>query len=526
MLHRQLFELRRRQRYRAFSGRNRYLFAYAHSFERCRHCPLHSRRRQILQRHRDLHIRPRRIGQGKCRYHLRIADLHHARRRQRHRLPDARITITNSRHPIPALGRHERRTIQAHQPAVLSRASLDRLLMRNPRMRWRRHPHRKHVRPARLHHIRHIGHPADERPRNCPQRLAIHPHRRVIINSLKGQRQPPPASQLRCFELYAVPIILLVQRLGNRQVVQPVIRIGIHSAIHQRGEHRAWHRRHIPVFALEAILRDGRPVFVHLGRGTHPPPARNRPRILSRSLQCLTRFLHRNRHRLRRRRFRPRHRLRILWRPIPGLPAFLHPPLLRPFLERDDHELRRCRRNFLYFIAGQCVAANGEARDLPAEMLPLRRGIHRRRHLQRSAHAAEVCLTVRDLRPIAIKMKRFPVERRCQQVPLSRLPRERTSHRIVFPHPQRHVRPVHREIPRILFFRITHARDQHRSCDRLLGSHPRVHRPRRICAQHGIVLHHCFLQAISSRDKHAIKRAIKGWVVGDGGLRGKDSLGE
>ena len=101
------------------------LFCNRHPFKFCLQGPLRSRLSSICQRNCDFHLRARCVRQRKRRDDLRIADLYGIGRAQSHRLPDAGIAIANGWDPVPALCSNKRGAVEAHEAAVLARASLD-----------------------------------------------------------------------------------------------------------------------------------------------------------------------------------------------------------------------------------------------------------------------------------------------------------------------------------------------------------------------------------------------------------------
>ena len=89
----------------------------------------------------------------------------------------------------------------------------------------------------------HVEVAANERAGDRAQRLPIEPHRRAVVDAVEGQREALAAEVGGRFEFRPVPVVLLVQGLRNRQIVEAVVGIGINAAIDQRRQHRARHRR-------------------------------------------------------------------------------------------------------------------------------------------------------------------------------------------------------------------------------------------------------------------------------------------
>lgn len=180
------------------------------------------------------------IGQGQAGDDLRIAEGRIAGFSERHALPQSGVAVSYGRHPIPAFGRNKGRTIDAQGSAIRTGATLDRLLLRYARMGRGCDPDSERVDPVRPQEFGYIEVTAAKGPANLSQTVAVEPHVGGEIDSRK--MQGPAAferASSRRGKLYAIPVVMLVQGLGNREVVQTKVRVRIDAPIDHRGEDRA-----------------------------------------------------------------------------------------------------------------------------------------------------------------------------------------------------------------------------------------------------------------------------------------------
>ena len=142
-----------------------------------------------------------------------------------------------------------------------------------------------------------------------------------------------------------------------------------------------------------------------------------------------------------------------------------------------------------------------------------------RSHLNHCGHAPQIELAGGDLRPVAIKLKLVAVKSCRQQMPFPRINRGRFRKAVVIAHPEDRVTAIQREIPRKFVVWISDAGDQSHSLRRFGRSHPRVERPRRIRAQHRVILYQHLLKPIPARKKLRVERPIIRRIVRDRRLR-------
>ena len=112
--------------------------------------------------------------------------------------------------------------------------------------------------------------------------LSVEPHVRRVVDAVEDDRQLFAGSLGRHGEAGAIPIVLPRELFRNREIVEPVIRIGIDTAIDQGLQHRSRHGRGIPFACIIAGARQRCAVPFHVWRGSKapavdlPPVARDR----------------------------------------------------------------------------------------------------------------------------------------------------------------------------------------------------------------------------------------------------------
>src|SRR5450631_4797916 len=85
------------------------------------------------------------------------------------------------------------------------------------------------------------------------------------------------AGCLGSMKLDAIPVVLLIQALGDGEIVQTVSGIGIDTSIDHGGEHGSRDRGGYPIFGIEVSLRDGGAVCSYFRRGEHVPSGGHGP---------------------------------------------------------------------------------------------------------------------------------------------------------------------------------------------------------------------------------------------------------
>ena len=89
---------------------------------------------------------------------------------------------------------------------------------------WRRrNAHGENVRSIGLHNAGDVKDAADECALDRAEGLTIEPHGRRIVDAFEGQSEAASAGSFRRVKLYAIPIVLFVQALGDGKIVQAVV---------------------------------------------------------------------------------------------------------------------------------------------------------------------------------------------------------------------------------------------------------------------------------------------------------------
>ena len=90
-----------------------------------------------------------------------------------------------------------------------------------------------------------------------------------------------PAAVPRSLEFRAIPIIPLVEALGNGEIVQAIVWIGIDAAVDHGRQNRARNRGLHPGPGVETWLRDLGALCFYVGRRAEHPAACERPGVVS-----------------------------------------------------------------------------------------------------------------------------------------------------------------------------------------------------------------------------------------------------
>ena len=218
-------------------------------------CPVQRPVAVVGDRNTDIEVG--RIGtrQRQRRDHLGIEQAKGALGVEFYFLPDPRVAVAYCRNPVPALAGNECRAVDRKVAAVFTGPSGDRLLVRNSRMRWRGNPHGQGVLADRPEHVRHIEAAANERATDVAQTTAVEPGVGGVIDALECESDAPGRELCRRIKFSAVPIILAVQGLGDREIIEANIGIRVDTVRDQCRQDRPGHDRLIPVRIIEARRR-------------------------------------------------------------------------------------------------------------------------------------------------------------------------------------------------------------------------------------------------------------------------------
>ena len=122
---------------------------------------------------------------------------------------------------------------------------------------WRRRDaHRQSISAIRVEHGADIEAAAKESAFHIAEIVPVQPDLRGVVDSFELERGAPPGGLVRCLELNAVPVVLLVQRLGDSQIIQTEIGVRVYTTIDHRGEHRARHGGSHPFLIIKSRGRD------------------------------------------------------------------------------------------------------------------------------------------------------------------------------------------------------------------------------------------------------------------------------
>ena len=185
----------------------------------------------------DRQVGIRRIGQRQVGDYLRVGKRHIACKFERHILPDADITVADAGNPVPAFGTDESRPVEAQLSSVGAPPRGFRLLVGNPRVVRRADLHGKDVfgreKPG------HIEHAPGKRPIDRTCLPAVQPHVGAVVDSIETQPDTVSRDVPRLWETYPVPPLRAAEAIGDGEVVEPVIGVGVNARFDQRSQHRS-----------------------------------------------------------------------------------------------------------------------------------------------------------------------------------------------------------------------------------------------------------------------------------------------
>jgi hypothetical protein len=125
----------------------------------------------------------------------------------------------------------------------------------------------------------HVELAAHERAPHAAEVLAIQPDGGGVVDPVQREPEASRAARGGRAELRAIPVVLLVQRLRDGEVVEAEVGIGIDAALDERRKDGAGHHGVEPAVRLEVGTRDEVAARVHLRSFDHAPAARERPLV-------------------------------------------------------------------------------------------------------------------------------------------------------------------------------------------------------------------------------------------------------
>ena len=129
-------------------------------------------------------------------------------------------------------------------------------------MRRRGDADRENIPLTELERFRNIEDAANECTFDCSNRFSVQPNHGEIVDALKRQRKMATLPVGRCLEFCPIPVVLSVQALGNREVIQSVVGVGINTLIDHGRQDRAGNRRQ----ATNPLLKTPLARWLHLVR--------------------------------------------------------------------------------------------------------------------------------------------------------------------------------------------------------------------------------------------------------------------
>ena len=158
-------------------------------------------------------------------------------------------------------------------------------------MRRRRDAHGERVGFAGFQDARDVEYAANEGPLHHAEFVAVEPDVCLVIDPFEDERKLLIPGDFRAGELGAVPVFLFVQALGNCEIVEAVIRIGVDAAINHRRQNGAGYSGGHPRFVNTEIgSGNGCAICGNLRSFSELPSAAQRPLVSSIFVQrCLCR---------------------------------------------------------------------------------------------------------------------------------------------------------------------------------------------------------------------------------------------
>ena len=138
--------------------------------------------------------------------------------------------------PVPAFGGDEGGAVEAHGAAVFAGAALDGLLLRDAGVRRRGDADGEGIETLCSQECGYVEGSADEGALDVAETLAVEPDLRRVVDAVEGDGLMLAGGGGGSFELDAVPVVLLVERLRDGEIVEAVVGVGIESAVDHAGE--------------------------------------------------------------------------------------------------------------------------------------------------------------------------------------------------------------------------------------------------------------------------------------------------
>ncbi len=247
-------------------------------------------------------------------------------------------------------------------------------------MRRRRNTDRQRVGLTGFQLIRHIEDAANESALGRAELRTVQPDLRGIVDAIEGERQLPASQFLGRDELRAVPVTLVRQRFGDDQVVEPMVGVGIDTAIDQRREHRARYGRRVPLVVAIPRARERIATLGDLRLFAHAP-VRQRPYIKGFVFLQRCGGNRRCRHGFVRGRLGFGKCPRILRFLQPAPRALLPGPSCPDVVEHDEIERGPGCRERMHIRRTECLVIHLQVGHRTAEMLVRKRIAHVRREV-------------------------------------------------------------------------------------------------------------------------------------------------
>jgi hypothetical protein len=198
----------------------------------------------------------------------------------RHPQHAAAVGLPQMRVEVPALGGDKGGPMETHGAAVLAGAGGDRFFLGDAGIRWRRDASQS-VGLSGLHQIGDAKASTNECSLDVAEASAIEPYDRMVVN----KRETAPGERPRRSKFCGIPVVLLVEGFGDGEVVQAIIGIRVHAAVHESRKHSTGNGRGHPVPGVEAGTGDLLPTDRDLGLSEQPPTAGKCPCVVAVGLE-------------------------------------------------------------------------------------------------------------------------------------------------------------------------------------------------------------------------------------------------
>src|SRR6185437_5705613 len=202
-------------------------------------------------------------------------------------LPDAGVAIADGGDPVPALCGFEGGAVEHHDSAIVAGTGLDGFLLREARVRRRADADGEGVDAGSGEERCDVEVTADECSRDAAEVVPVEPDFSRVVDAVEGQGDLPAGSHGGRGELDAIPVVLVGECVGNGEVVEAVVGIGVDAAVDHGGQHGAGDGGDHPVLRREPCLRNLLAGSAYIGCGGELPAAADSPGILSYKLGVL-----------------------------------------------------------------------------------------------------------------------------------------------------------------------------------------------------------------------------------------------